>query len=40
MRGISRGSAAQMKWGRRKSSDTAERALKDLCVSFRRAGRE
>lgn len=29
------GSAAQMKWGWRQSSDTAERALKGLCVSFR-----
>lgn len=40
MRGISGGSAAQMKWGWRKSSDTAERALRDLCVSFRWAGGE
>lgn len=36
--GISGGSAAQMKWGWRKSSDTAERALRDLCVSFGWAG--
>lgn len=40
IREISGGSAAEMKWGFEENSDTAEEALKDLCVSFQRAGRD